>query len=140
VDGKCTCPAGFEGTDCEVASAYKFQGIWAAYDTSLYYFSASYLSKITRSPTEPTIILVSNLRNWGSNLVFSFSADGQSVSLDPSDQVQSIHTVTSASGTLSSDGKSLSIIYTYHDTGGDTTVTGNWTLRIIYKSESCESR
>lgn len=123
------CPAGYEGTDCDVASSYRFPGIWAANDTSLYYFSASYLSKITKSPTAPVIILVSNLRNWGSNLVFSFSADGQSILLDPSDQVQSIHTLTAAYGILSSDGKSLYITYTYHDAGGDTTVTGIWTLR-----------
>jgi hypothetical protein len=129
LDGKCMCPSGYEGTDCDVASSFKFPGYWIASDSSLYNFSAFYLARITISSSSPTTILLSNLRGWGSNLIFSFFANGQNISLDPASQVQSIHTLTSANGILSADGKSLSITYTYHDFGSDTTVTGNWILQ-----------
>ncbi len=63
--GTCSCPTGYEGSDCGRKSNAKFVGTWSVTETCGSVNQTPYQVTITADGTDATKILVSNLGNYG---------------------------------------------------------------------------
>jgi hypothetical protein len=122
VDGNCVCSTGYEGVDCSIKSADKFVGTWNGTDVCTQNYS--YTATITESSTEADKILITNFGGFGPSVVINATVSSTTFSVAS----QTFGTVTiSGSGSISSDGKTITITYTANDTaGGNTTCNGTW--------------
>jgi len=122
VSGTCVCANGYEGTDCSTKSADKFVGTWNGVDVCSQNYT--YTATIAESSTEADKILITNFGGFGSSVVVSGTVSGTAFSVPG----QVFGTVTiSGSGSISSDGLTITINYTANDTqGGNTTCNGTW--------------
>ncbi|MBX7142800.1 MAG: calcium-binding EGF-like domain-containing protein [Chitinophagales bacterium] len=123
VDGTCQCADGYEGTNCETRTADKYAGTWSAVDVCTS-GTWTYAATIAASSTEAPKILITNFGGFGSSVVAVATVNGNTMSV-PSQTFGAVS--LSGSGTLSSNGLTLSIAYTANDVGGGSDVcTGTW--------------
>ncbi len=122
VSGTCVCATGYEGTDCSVKSADRYVGSWNGTDVCT--MNYGYTATIAESSTEADKILITNFGGFGSSVVVAATVSGTAFSIAS----QTFGTVTIAgSGTISSDGLTISVMYTANDTsGGNTSCNGTW--------------
>lgn len=125
VDGTCACAAGYEGTDCSTLSADKFVGTWAGHDVcGLGNFD--YTATIAKSSTTAVTILITNFAATGLTATWNATVDKSQFTI--SNQTVGTYTIT-ATGTISSDHKTITINYTINDGTTSDTCNGTWTLQ-----------
>ncbi len=63
--GSCTCPIGYEGTNCETVSRFKFTGNWVVYEKGSASFAAQYpISIFPDSNNLITDVIIYNFNNY----------------------------------------------------------------------------
>ena len=107
VDGSCVCPAGFEGTNCEVSTRAKFLGLYNVTETcpcEVY----SYQFTISAGSSSATAIIIDNISHWGP---VNGTVSGNSLTIPTQQAFDSGFSITvTGSGQLS--GNILNMSYT----------------------------
>ena len=62
-DGACTCPSGYEGTNCEKESRLKFIGNWTVFEKGSITLAAQYPISIEPG-AEPSDVVIKNFYNY----------------------------------------------------------------------------
>ena len=62
-EGKCTCPAGFEGSNCETVARDKFLGIWTVFEKGSITNAAQYTISIEKTGLI-TDVVIKNFNNY----------------------------------------------------------------------------
>lgn len=110
-DGKCQCAVGYEGTLCETEVATKFVGTYSVTETCGSSSSPAYVVTITK--VSKNTLLVSNLGNYactiGGDIVFNGTT---SASTTFSINDTKCGTEMIATGSISADGKTITVPYT----------------------------
>lgn len=112
ISGNCSCATGYEGTNCETASATGLDGAYSATETCqppLTGGPSTWSSPVTISSTDMTRIVISNFGNSNANV--TGQVDKNAITLDPT-TIGS----TTVTGTGTVNGNVLTINYTL--TGG----------------------
>lgn len=85
VDGKCKCPTGYEGANCQTASAKKFIGVWSATDrcpqTSRGGSDLKYTITVIQSNQDPLKVSVVGLAKTDYHLTATI--DGKIMTIEP---------------------------------------------------------
>lgn len=109
-DGVCSCPAGYEGNNCETKSNAKFVGVWAVTETCGGANSTPYQVTITADPADAGKVLISNLGNYdctiGGTIVFDGVVNKASLTINDN----ACNTQMNATGTY--DNGKITINYT----------------------------
>ncbi len=125
--GNCNCPSGYEGNSCETQANAKFVGTYGAVETCGGTGSPAYVVTITADPTSPSQVLINNLGNYGctvgGTITFTGVANGMSLTVNDN----KCSTQMNANGTMSSDGKTISMPYTATYPGGSDNCTATLT-------------
>lgn len=83
-DGVCKCPVGFEGVNCEISSAGKFAGLWAATDncniSDRTGSDLKYQITISQSNTDPLKVDVRGIAS--TDYSFSATANGKVLTIE----------------------------------------------------------
>jgi hypothetical protein len=122
--GVCTCPTGYEGDLCETESRAKIVASYAVNENCSQTGAASYSVTITKSNADVTKVIVSPFGGYtGATGVCTYT--GTSLTFD---SVSGTGLVFSGfSGTVSSNGGTISASYTVTAGTASETCTGTWT-------------
>jgi len=112
--GTCTCATGYEGTDCSIISRDKFKGTWTVQDNCSMSGTGSYVVTIT-SGSAITDVLITNVWGQFTNSTLA-TVSGNTISI-ASQQPDNDGFAVSGSGTISTDGNTITMNYTVTDTG-----------------------
>lgn len=125
VDGTCNCASGYEGDDCGTEVRAKFKGTWNVSDGCSLSGTASYQVGVS-SGSGIFDVKISNVWNSFINSV-NATISGSSISI-PNQEPDNDGFTVSGSGTISSDGNTITWSYTISDGSGATDVcTATWT-------------
>ncbi len=117
-DGSCVCPAGFEGSNCEVSTRAKFLGFYNVTETcpgEVY----SYTFTITAGPSSATAIIIDNITGWGP-ITGTVSGNGLTI---PTQQVTEMGDIVTVVGSGQISGNTLNMSYTLSADGESTSCT-----------------
>ncbi len=78
-DGSCTCPIGFEGTNCETYSTTKFAGNYSCTDVCTT-GSGTYAASMSLSSNQSSLI-ITNVGNLGATATATATADGNNFTI-----------------------------------------------------------
>lgn len=121
--GVCDCPAGYDGDDCSERAVLKFLGNWNATDVCPS-GNYNYLAEI-ESNSDSTALLIKNFGGFGTNLGFSTNIDGNTITMPLTDPGNGV--LTEGTGTLSTDGNTITWSYTVDDGAASEVCNGTWT-------------
>lgn len=108
VDGTCSCPTGYEGTNCDAKTRDKFIGSWAGSDqctSGTYTITLS----IAASSSSNVTALVTNPGGFGGTVTITGNVTGSNTLAFNSQSVGGGRTLT---GTMTFNGNSMTFSYT----------------------------
>jgi len=127
VSGTCDCATGYEGTDCSTISRDKFTDTWTVNEDCSLSAPASYIVSISNG-TGITDVLISNMWDAFTNSVAA-TVNGNTITIASQEPDNDGFTV-SGSGSISSDGNTITMSYTVTDTSNgdqDNCTNSVWT-------------
>ena len=126
VDGTCNCASGYEGDDCGTENRAKFKGAWTAQDGCSLSGSASYGVSVT-SGSGIMDVKITNVWNSFVNVV-NATISGSTITI-PTQEPDADGFRVSGTGTISTDGHTITWSYTVTDTGSGLSdvCTSTWT-------------
>ena len=129
VDGNCVCDAGYEGSDCSQGINAKLSGEYTVNETCTLNGQRAYTIEMAPKTGTTNQFILSGLYNLGSiyKLTAVMGSDGASFTIARQEHGSGFE-IESSNGTLTSDGKTLTLTYTAYLTGSSTSETCTATL------------
>ena len=120
-----TCDAGYEGSDCKTLMSTKFLGSWLATDHGSVSGNHSYTVTITQSSTNNVTLLLQNFAAAGSTCTFHGTVSASNAVTFANETVCGF-TISNGTGTISSDGRTITVSFGITDGVTPETETGTW--------------
>lgn len=117
-----SCPSGYEGSNCEIESRTKFLGNWKTFESCNGSSSTSEYS-IEITPSTSSVASV-EIQGFAGAIDVPATIDGNGFTI-PQGSYDGVD--ASGTGSISSDGKTITINYTASDIFNSFTCTGTWT-------------
>jgi len=127
IDGTCDCATGYEGSDCGTLSTDKFTDTWTVNEDCSSSAPASYIVSISNGAAVNQVT-ITNVWDAFSNSVVA-TVEGSTITIATQEPDSDGFTV-SGSGTISSDGNTITMNYTVTDTSNgdqDNCTNSIWT-------------
>jgi len=122
-NGVCSCATGYEGTNCQTASAEKFVGTYSVVENcSVSGGVGPYTTTISQSSSNKVNVLLQNFGDFSATITVTGSVNGTTLTI--ASQTVSGYTV-SGSGTYNNG--VITITYTVSGTLNNETCTATWT-------------
>ena len=112
VDGNCVCDAGYSGTDCSVAHNAKFNGRYTSDENCTVGGTQTYDVEIAPKAGSATQVVFSDM--WatpGHDVVAVVAENGTTFSIAKQDLGQSGYDLETTSGTITADGKTITMAF-----------------------------
>lgn len=128
MDGRCTCPTGYEGTLCENKWNEKFSGTWHVTDSLYKYDKARFRYDITvlGGITKDSFYVSGLTDTLRDSLLLCYRSNAMAFTFAADRKLDSVLTIKSGNGTIDSITGNVTGKYTYRRKDSSVTVGFTW--------------